>query len=178
MPNFKSKNKNQNSFSTNNQDCTIEIIEDEFIKIPKLKQPIKFVNHRQLPENSVIKGATVSKDCRNHYYISVLVEYYIEEKQIPSNNIVGLDYSQHDFYVSSDHEKANYPHYYSESEDKLKLEDRGKQFIKIDKWYPSSKICSGCKNKKHNLLLSDKVYKCEFMLNINGYFHCCLFNNI
>ena len=249
MPNFKSKKKNQNSFSTNNQDCTIEIIEDEFIKIPKLKQPIKFVNHRHLPENSVIKGATVSKDCRNHYYISVLVEYYIEEKQIPSDNIVGLDYSQHDFYISSDREKANYPHYYSESEDKLKLEgqrlcrkvlksnnwikqkkkiskiqnkianqrldwlhklsyklagnydvviveginlramaqtlklaknlvdngfgmfrtfvkykleDRGKQFIKIDKWHPSSKICSGCKNKKDNLLLSDRVYRCEF----------------
>ena len=50
------------------------------------------------------------------------MEYYIEERQIPSNNIVGLDYSQHDFYISSDREKANYPQYYSESEDKLKLE--------------------------------------------------------
>ena len=45
---------------------------------------------------------------------------------------------------------------------KYKLEDRGKQFVKIDKWYPSSKTCSNCKNKKDNLLLSDRVYKCEF----------------
>ena len=45
---------------------------------------------------------------------------------------------------------------------KYKLEDRGKQFIKIDKWYPSSKVCSNCNNKKDNLLLSDRVYNCEF----------------
>ncbi|HEY5563285.1 MAG TPA: transposase, partial [Clostridiaceae bacterium] len=45
---------------------------------------------------------------------------------------------------------------------KYKLEDRGKQFIKIDKWYASSKICSNCKNKKDTLKLSDRVYKCDY----------------
>ena len=249
MPNFKSKKRNQNSFSTNNQESTMTILDDNLVKIPKLKEPIKFVNHRKLPQNSVIKGATISKDCRNHYYISILVEYYIEEKQTPSNNILGLDYSQRNFYVSSEGEKANYPHYYRIHEAKLKLEqqrlsnkvlksnnwikqknkiskiqnkitrqrldwlhkisyklaenydavivedinlrglaqtlklgknlsdngfgmfrnllkykleDRGKQFTKIDKWYPSSKICSNCRNKKDTLKLSDRVYKCDY----------------
>lgn len=249
IPNFKSKNKNQNSFTTNNQNGTVDIINNNFVKIPKLKEPIKFINHRQLPQNSIIKGATISKDCRKHYNISILVEYYVEEKQTPSNNILGLDYSQHDFYVDSEDKKANYPKYYKKSERKLKkeqqrlskkilkssnwikqkkkiskiqnkiasqrldwlhkrsyklaetydvvvleginlramaqclrlgknlsdngfglfrnflkykLEDRGKQFIKIDKWYPSSKICSKCGNKNENLQLQNRVYKCAY----------------
>lgn len=41
-----------------------------------------------------------------------------------------------------------------------KLNDRGKYFIKVDKWYPSSQICCKC-GSKHKLLLSDRVYKCE-----------------
>lgn len=44
---------------------------------------------------------------------------------------------------------------------KYKLEDLGKQLIKIDKWFPSSKMCSNCGNIKDNLQLSDRVYHCE-----------------
>ena len=41
-----------------------------------------------------------------------------------------------------------------------KLLDRGKQFIKIDKWYPSNKSCSACGTIKTDLSLSDRVYHC------------------
>ncbi|PRR80170.1 putative transposase DNA-binding domain protein [Clostridium liquoris] len=44
---------------------------------------------------------------------------------------------------------------------KYKLEDMGKQFIKIDKWFPSSKMCSNCGTMKEKLQLSDRIYKCE-----------------
>jgi putative transposase len=248
IPTFKSRRKNQNSFTTNNQNGTIAIIDERFVKIPKLKEPIKFVNHRKIPQNCIIKSAAISKNCKNNYYISFTVEYYIEEKQTPSKNILGLDYSQHDFFVDSEGRKANYPKYYRKLENKLKeeykklsrkvlksnnwikqkkkiskiqnkiaeqrkdwlhkmayelaesfdavivedinlrsigqckrlaknvadngfgifrnflkykLEDRGKQLIKIDKWYPSSKICSNCGNKDENLQLSDRIYKCK-----------------
>ena len=42
-----------------------------------------------------------------------------------------------------------------------KLAERGKQLIKIDKWFPSSKMCRfcGCVNK--GLKLSDRVWTCE-----------------
>ncbi|NBG89708.1 zinc ribbon domain-containing protein, partial [Isachenkonia alkalipeptolytica] len=36
-----------------------------------------------------------------------------------------------------------------------------KAIIKIDKWFPSSKLCSGCGEKKAELLLSERVYHCE-----------------
>ena len=42
-----------------------------------------------------------------------------------------------------------------------KLVDRGKQLIKIDKWFASSKICSACGNTKKILPLSQRVYDCE-----------------
>lgn len=42
-----------------------------------------------------------------------------------------------------------------------KLLDRGKQFIKIDKWFPSSKMCSNCSAIKDELSLSERVYHCQ-----------------
>ena len=41
-----------------------------------------------------------------------------------------------------------------------------KQYIKIDRWYASSKICNECGSKKVNLKLSDRIYVCEDCGNI------------
>ncbi len=37
----------------------------------------------------------------------------------------------------------------------------GKQVIKIDKWFPSSKTCSFCGSVKTELALSERIYKCN-----------------
>ena len=42
---------------------------------------------------------------------------------------------------------------------KCKWYDR--ELIKIDQYYPSSKMCSNCGNVKETLLLSERTYKCE-----------------
>ena len=42
-----------------------------------------------------------------------------------------------------------------------KLLDRGKQLIQIDKWFPSSKMCSNCGKIKSELALSERLYKCD-----------------
>ena len=42
-----------------------------------------------------------------------------------------------------------------------KLEDQGKRLIKIDKWFPSSKMCSDCGHVKAALSLSERTYSCE-----------------
>lgn len=47
-----------------------------------------------------------------------------------------------------------------------KLKERGKFFVKVDKWYPSSQICSRCANKKH-LELNERTYSCKCGLIID-----------
>ncbi|MDK2800637.1 MAG: putative transposase [Clostridiales bacterium] len=42
-----------------------------------------------------------------------------------------------------------------------KLKEQGKQLVKIDKWFPSSKTCSKCGKVKENLSLSDRIFECE-----------------
>lgn len=42
-----------------------------------------------------------------------------------------------------------------------KLMEQGKQLVKIDKWFPSSKRCSCCGTVKNTLLLSERIYHCE-----------------
>ena len=41
-----------------------------------------------------------------------------------------------------------------------KSEKYNRQFVKIDRWYPSSKTCSKCGTKKESLKLSERVWKC------------------
>lgn len=43
---------------------------------------------------------------------------------------------------------------------KYKLEDQGKQLLKIDKWFPSSKMCSNCGAINKELQLSDREWEC------------------
>lgn len=40
-----------------------------------------------------------------------------------------------------------------------KLNDRGKYFVKVDKWFPSSQICSGC-GAVRKIELSERTYIC------------------
>lgn len=42
-----------------------------------------------------------------------------------------------------------------------KCEETGIELIKADRWYPSSKTCSGCGFKKQDLSLAERVYVCE-----------------
>ena len=43
---------------------------------------------------------------------------------------------------------------------KYKLSERGKYFVKVDKWYPSSQLCSCCARQK-KLKLTERIYHCS-----------------
>lgn len=42
-----------------------------------------------------------------------------------------------------------------------KCKQNGLKLIMADRWYPSSKTCSCCGNVKHDLKLSDRIYRCD-----------------
>ena len=58
FPQFKSKHKDRKSYTTNNQDGTIRLICESYIRVPKLKD-IKIKLHRQIPDDCIIKSATI-----------------------------------------------------------------------------------------------------------------------
>lgn len=115
FPKFKSKKRNRNSYTTNNQKGTI-YIEDKYIKLPKLKSMIKIVQHRHF--DGEIKSCTISKTPTNKYYISILVDEDV--KQLPkSNNKVGIDLGITNFAITSDGEVFENPKWLRKSEKRL-----------------------------------------------------------
>ena len=252
MPRFKSRKDHDFSYTTNNQagkekDWHYITLKDGMLSIPKLKSLIRVKQHRPLPKDSIIKNAAITMDCRGNFHVSLCVEYKISIEPKTANNVLGLDYSQADFYVDSEGRKANYPHYYRKAEEKLakeqrklsrkvkgsncwqkqkqkvsklqlhivnqrkdwlhkkslclaktydavcvedldlralgqclhlaknqqdngfgmfrnflryKLEERGKQLVKVDKWYASSKTCHSCGYVYNDLQLGDRTWVC------------------
>lgn len=43
-----------------------------------------------------------------------------------------------------------------------KSKEHGIEVREVNRFYPSSKLCSGCGNKKEDLTLGDRVYECEY----------------
>ena len=115
FPKFKSKKTNRFSYTTNNQNGTISI-EENFVKIPKLKSKIKIVLHRQF--KGLIKSATISKTPSNQYYISILVD--TENIQLPKNdNKIGIDLGLKEFAICSNGDRFGNPKNLRKSEKKL-----------------------------------------------------------
>ena len=50
---------------------------------------------------------------------------------------------------------------------KYKCEFNGIEFVKADRFFPSSKMCSSCGTIKKDLKLNDRIYKCECGLEID-----------
>ena len=93
FPKFKSKKTNYYSYTTNNQKGTV-YIENNHVKIPKLKTMIKIKYHREF--TGVIKSCTISKTPSNKYFISILVD--TENKTLPKvDKKIGVDVGLKDF---------------------------------------------------------------------------------
>ena len=130
FPKFKSKKKNKNSYTTNNQGGTINII-DKHIKLPKIGL-VKMKQYRVIPSEQKIKSATISKTPSGKYYISILVEYDFVPPVISldKNKALGLDYASHSFYVDSQNREADYTKFYRIALDKLAKEQRKLSLMK------------------------------------------------
>lgn len=130
FPKFKSKKRNKFSYTTNNQNGTVAIVEGK-LKLPKVGL-VKMKQHRIIPSDQKIKSATISKTPSGKYYVSVLVEYeqYIPNIQLDKDKVLGLDYASHSFYVDSQGREADYPRFYRNAQNKLAKEQRKLSLMK------------------------------------------------
>lgn len=125
FPKFKSKKRNKNSYTTNNDKGGKLRIENGRIRLPKVGF-VKIRQHRLIPNSQKIKSATITKTPSGKYYVSILVEYeqYIPNVQLDKNKALGLDYASHSFYVDSQGREADYPKFYRNAQIILAKEQR------------------------------------------------------
>ncbi|EGO8651867.1 transposase [Enterococcus faecalis] len=121
FPRFKSKKNTVQSYTTNNQKGTVALIDNKFIKIPKLKSLVKVKLHRQ--PKGIIQSATISRHSSGKYYISLLCKEEIVE--LPkTNSAIGIDLGITDFAILSDGQKIDNNKFTSKMAKKLKREQR------------------------------------------------------
>ena len=145
MPKFHAKARGYFSYTTNCQypaennnlrRPTIRL-EQDFLHLPKLKEDLRLIIHRPLPEGAVINNVTISMDSDGQLFASIGYTYTVlmdmtlreaalagDESILDRISILGLDYSQPDFYVDSEGRKANPPHAYVKLEERIAFHQR------------------------------------------------------
>jgi len=113
FPNFKSK-RSKNSFRVP-QHITVE---EGRIRVPKFNDGIKLIKHREF--KGEIRQCTFSRDCRNQYFVSILVAT-IHEQLPQTGKSVGIDLGIKDFAITSDGTKYKNHRYTKTYERELKV---------------------------------------------------------
>ena len=157
FPRFKSKKNPVQSYTTNNQNGTVALIDSKFIKVPKLKSLIRIKLHRQ--PKGMIKSATISRHASGKYYISLLCKEEINE--LPkTNSAIGIDLGITDFAILSDGQKIDNHKFTSKMEKKLKREQRKlskRALLAKNKGIPLSEAKNYQKQKRKVARLHEKV---------------------
>lgn len=162
FPKFKSAKHSRKSYTTNNQKGTVAIIDDKYVKLPKIGK-VNAVIHRVPNADWIIKSATISQDGDGKYYVSVLFEYdetasaYVAD----TTNVIGLDYASDGLYVDSDGNKGSNHKYYRESHKKLakaqrklsKMQGSRKGETKSNNWYKQLRKV----NKMHKHIANQRL---------------------
>ena len=125
FPKFKSAKHSRKSYTTNNQNGTVAIIDNRYIRLPKIGK-VKAVIHRVSGTDWKLKSATVSCSSDDRYYVSVLFEYENSASTyvVDENNAIGMDYASDGLYVDDKGNIGTNHKFYRESHKKLAKEQR------------------------------------------------------
>lgn len=124
FPKYKSKQDNNKAYTTNCVNNNIRLA-DKHILLPKLGW-VKVKLHRQVPVEYIIKSCTVSKSPTGRYHISILTEHDEIKSQpiVNTDNFIGLDMDMRALYTDSQGNRADYPRFYRQMQNKLAREQR------------------------------------------------------
>lgn len=125
FPKYKSKHHGKKSYTTNRIGNNIRLDDNaRRLKLPKLGW-LAIRQHKRIPDSWNLKSVTMEHCPSGRYTATILFERDIQTpKKTEPANIVGLDYASHGLYVSSSGERADYPGFYRNAEDKLVKEQR------------------------------------------------------
>lgn len=168
FPKFKSKKNNRKSYSTANNGSSIRVVDGK-VHLPKLGN-VKARISREIPDSCRVISATISQDPSGKYFVSIGTEREGEDPLVAldQNNALGLDYSSPHFYVDSEGNEADMPHFYREAEKKLAMEQRKlskmtkgsnnyhKQRIRVARAFEKVRNCRADWQHKESTRLADK----------------------
>ena len=123
FPKFKSKKKSVKSYTTNYVNGNI-VLQNGKLKLPKAGW-VRIRQHRKIDECYQLKGATISQEADERYYVALL--YSCEEpvhETRKAETAIGLDFSMKELYVDSNGNHAAYPHFFQKARQKLAREQR------------------------------------------------------
>ena len=125
FPRYKAKHRSRCCYKTNFVNGNIRFEGDgRYLRLPKLGS-VRVRQKRKIDPSWRIKSATVEHTRSGRFEVSVLFEFETQEpEQVEPESFVGLDYSSHDLYVTSDGERPGYPRYFRHAERKLAREQR------------------------------------------------------
>ena len=125
FPKFKSAKHSRKSYTTNNQNGTVAIIDNRYIRLPKTGK-VRAVIHRVPGTDWKLRSATVSCSSDDRYYVSVLFEYEnsVSAYVADENNAIGMDYASDGLYVDDKGNIGTNHKFYRESHKKLAKEQR------------------------------------------------------
>jgi putative transposase len=114
-PHFKSKKRDTQAATYTANAFTLK---DGYLTLAKMDTPLDIVWSRQLPKGVAPSSVTVSKDCADRYFISILVEEKIEH--LPATDTkIGADLGLQSFVALSTGEKVVNPRFFAKDEQKL-----------------------------------------------------------
>jgi putative transposase len=88
------------------------------LTLAKMDAPLDIRWHRPFPTDSKPSSITITKDCANRYFISILVECEIEPLPV-GNEMVGLDLGIKSMVALSTGESVGNPRYFAKDEKRL-----------------------------------------------------------
>jgi putative transposase len=88
------------------------------LTLAKMNEPLDIHWHRPLPKESKPSSVTLTKDCANRYFVSILVEDDVKPLPVV-NTQVGLDLGIQSMVVLSTGESVGNPRYFAKDEKKL-----------------------------------------------------------
>lgn len=92
--------------------------QDGTLTLAKMTEPLNIRWSRPLPKGSKPSTVTVSKDCADRYFVSILVEDDIDHLE-PVEQTVGADLGLKDFVILSTGETVGNPKFFTKDEKKL-----------------------------------------------------------
>lgn len=121
FPKLKQKKNAVTSYTTNNQNGTIKIIDEKYLKVPKLKSLMKLKMHR--PVIGKIKSATISLTPSNKYFVSLLCEEEIPRVE-KTYSAIGITLGVSEFAVLSNGRRIDNDKFTKEFEQRITREEK------------------------------------------------------